>query len=153
MMLKAGVTFLENDSEVIRVRGNEICFTGLDLDLGFYKKFDRPMMEEGYLDVILPEADPDRFNILLAHHPAFFEQYASWGADLTLSGHTHGGLIRFPGIGSVISSDLTLFPEYDAGRFEEDGHVMLVSRGLGTHTFHIRINDRAQVLICDLYGS
>ncbi len=29
----------------------------------------------------------------------FFDAYAGWGADLTLSGHIHGGIVRIPGIG------------------------------------------------------
>ena len=86
------------------------------------------------------------FQILLAHNPAYAENYAKWGADVTFCGHNHGGLIRIPGIGSLISPQLTLFPKYDAGKFQIGDRCVIVSRGLGTHTFHVRIFNRAELL-------
>ena len=56
----------------------------------------------------------DEYNILLAHNPNFIESYAAWGADLTLSGHIHGGMVRIPFIGGVFSPDTLLFPKYDS---------------------------------------
>lgn len=38
----------------------------------------------------------DSFSILLAHRPEYFADYIAAGADLTLSGHAHGGQFRFP---------------------------------------------------------
>ena len=76
----------------------------------------------------------------------YAKEYADWGADLTLCGHNHGGLIRIPGVGSLISPQFQWFPKYDAGSFEFDGKKVIVSRGLGTHTFHIRIFNRAELV-------
>lgn len=50
----------------------------------------------------------------------FFDAYAGWGADLTLSGHIHGGIVRIPGIGGVISTSYRLFPKYDGGYYEQN---------------------------------
>ena len=86
------------------------------------------------------------FQILLAHNPAYAREYIRWGADVTFCGHNHGGLIRIPGIGSVISPQFTWFPKYDAGDFKQEGNHVIVSRGMGTHTFHIRIFNRAELL-------
>jgi hypothetical protein len=74
-------------------------------------------------------------------------QYFDWGADLILSGHYHGGLVCIPGIGSVISPQFELFPRNSFGKFEHDGACALVSRGMGTHTFHIRIFNRSELLV------
>ena len=45
-----------------------------------------------------------------------------------------------------------LFPRYDGGRFDEDGSVMLVSRGLGMHTIPIRLFNPGELLVLD-FGS
>ena len=45
----------------------------------------------------------------MAHNPMFAKEYAEWGADVSVCGHTHGGLVRIPGIGSVISRSLNSF--------------------------------------------
>lgn len=94
---------------------------------------------EHFIQEALGEAKKDAVQILLAHNPMFAKEYADWGADITVCGHTHGGLVRIPGIGSVISPQFELFPKYDAGEFEFDGKKVYVSKGLGTHTFHIRV--------------
>ena len=94
----------------------------------------------------LPMENPHLFQILLAHNPAYASAYAAWGADVAFCGHNHGGLIRIPGLGSLISPQFTWFPKYDAGMFQLGNTAIVVSRGLGTHTFHIRIFNRAELL-------
>ena len=67
----------------------------------------------------MPESDA--FTLLLAHNPAYFPAYADWGADLTLSGHVHGGLIRLPFVGGLLAPEVKLFPNYDAGVYTAEG--------------------------------
>ena len=69
--------------------------------------------------------------VLLAHNPLFFPAYAEWGAALTLSGHVHGGVIRLPGIGGVLSPARRFMPRYDKGIFRRGASEMIVSAGLG----------------------
>ena len=71
-----------------------------------------------------------------AKHP---ETYAKWGADLTLSGHLHGGIMRLPILGGVIAPSYHLFPKYDAGLFRIGNQKMIVSVGLGSHSIKIRL--------------
>ena len=68
--------------------------------------------------------------ILLAHDPAPFAAYAAWGAPLTLSGHIHGGGIRLPLVGGLVSPARRFFPKYSAGAYALDGRQLIVSRGL-----------------------
>ena len=124
----------------------EMRITGLELPIEYYEKGRIVPMEPGYLKEFLPKPEGEAYDILLAHNPAYAEHYARWGADITFCGHNHGGLIRIPGIGSLFSPQLTLFPKYDAGRFQKEGKEIIVSRGLGTHTFHIRIFNRAELV-------
>lgn len=142
---KIGVKILNNKSFLVLELEN-IRIIGLELPVGYYEKGRIVPMKSDVLEDLLPMPEKNDYVILLAHNPAYAEYYAKWGADVTFCGHNHGGLIRIPGIGSLLSPQLTLFPKYDAGKFQKEGKDIIVSRGLGTHTFHIRIFNRAELL-------
>ena len=82
--------------------------------------------------------------------PLYFETYVSWGADFILSGHVHGGVMRLPYFGGVISPQYEIFPAYDAGLFKEEDSIMLLSRGLGTHTIPVRVFNRPELILVEL---
>ena len=103
-----------------------------------------------YMKEILGDIDESCFNILLAHNPQYFKEYAGWGADLTLSGHIHGGLVRLPFLGGVVSPMVTFFPKYDGGVFYENDKEMILSRGLGTHTIPIRMFNPGELNIIEI---
>lgn len=148
-VLKAcGVRLLENESVLLPAEGIRIY--GLDLPMRFYRKLGRRSPGKEELDGMLGTAGGGEYRILLAHNPAWFEAYAAWGADLTLSGHVHGGIMRLPWLGGVLSTSLTLFPKYDGGEFELGEKRMIVSRGLGSHTIPIRIFNPAELVAVEL---
>ena len=147
-----GVHILNNCERVLSSGGDRIVVHGLELPLYYYKKGCERPLAPNELTRCLGRADTDDFHVLLAHTPKYTSDYFSWGADLCLSGHYHGGLVCIPGIGSVVSPQLELFPRYSFGRYEKDGHVSLVSRGMGTHTFHIRIFNRSELLVVTAGG-
>ncbi len=133
-----GIHYLANESAV---RQDGCIITGLDLPMYWYRnrwrKRNRPLRPKRVRRYV--KKRPDRgFHILLAHNPEFFDAYAGWGADLTLSGHVHGGIMRLPVLGGVIAPSLRLFPKYDAGEFRLNNSEMIVSRGLGTHHIKLR---------------
>lgn len=125
---------------------------GLDLAHKYYRKFVTKKLADNYLTETLGILNPDRFSILLAHNPEHFKSYAKWGADLVLSGHVHGGIIRLPYLGGVVSPALKLFPKYDGGKFEEGDSIMILSRGLGSHTIPIRVNNKAELVVIEITG-
>ncbi len=143
---RAGVTLMETESRKIRLGEDQVMLSALELELAYYEKGRIAPLEEGYLEARLPMREKGLFQILLAHNPAYAEDYARWGADVAFCGHNHGGLIRIPGIGSLLSPQLTLFPKYDAGLSRIGESSIITSRGLGTHTYHIRIFNRAELL-------
>lgn len=150
-MQELGVHFLNNKQSTVKMGADEIVISGLELPLFYYKKgVDTPLAEDE-LFRCLGEPDPSRYQILLAHTPKYVPEYFAWGADLCLSGHYHGGLVCIPGIGSVVSPQFELFPKYSFGRFDEGGHTALVSRGMGTHTFHVRIFNRSELLVVTVH--
>ena len=134
---KAGTRLLINQRVSLPVYNIELF--GLEIDQTYYQKLAKPSMEKSYLD-----------KLLIAHNPDYFETYADWGADLTVSGDVHGGLMRLPVFGGVISPRLRLFPRYDGGRFERDKKVMILGRGLGSHTLPIRIFNPGELVVIHL---
>lgn len=149
-LLQAGVVMLNNRGEELKVNGDRIRISGLELPLYSYEKGKKPFLEEGYVADKLGKADCGCLQVLLAHNPSFARQYAAWGADATFCGHNHGGLICIPGIGSIMSPQFQPFPEFGAGEYTVDGKKIYISRGLGTHTFHIRIFNRAELMMVSI---
>lgn len=78
---------------------------------------------------------PQGCTLLLAHNPFLLDTYAGWGADLVLCGHVHGGLVRLPLVGGVLSPERRFFPEYDKGLYQKGKTQMYVSGGLGKPRF------------------
>lgn len=144
----AGTVVLVNEKVTLPAYNMDIY--GLEIERSYYKKFVSRHMEESYLEELLGKVNEDRFNLLIAHNPDYFDTYVEWGADLTVSGHVHGGLMVLPVLGGVISPRLCLFPHYDGGRFEKSGKEMILSRGLGTHTLPIRIFNPGELVVIHL---
>lgn len=147
---KAGVKILNNDHIDYRKNDAVIHIYGLEIDKDYFLIRNRPSMPEDYISGLIGDS-LDGFGILIAHNPMFFSQYAAWGADLVFSGHVHGGIIRLPFVGGVVNPDYTLFPHYDGGEYHEKDSVMLLGRGLGTHTINVRINNPPELVTAVLH--
>ena len=149
---KMGVKVLVNESSLIQIGKNQFRIYGYNLPMKYFEKFNRYEFTEGQLEEALGtcSASDEYYSILLAHNPIYFKQYAAWGVNLTLSGHLHGGIIRLPLLGGVITPQAKLFPRYCAGKYEIDKKHMVVSRGLGTHTIPIRFNNKPELSVIHL---
>ena len=84
------------------------------------------------------------------HSPLYLREAAAWGADLVLAGHFHGGTIRLPFIGGLMTPQFQFLLPECAGRFQEGSTEMIVSRGLGTHSIRIRLNDLPEISCIDI---
>ena len=134
----------------VSLQSHGIVIYGSEIDKFYYRRFRVPFMEPDYLDQLLGKPDPDAYNVLIAHDPDYFPCYAEWGADLTLSGHVHGGSVRGPFLGRGIASpNIMLLPKYDGGLFHERGKTMLLSRGLGIHTIPFRLFNPGELWVVD----
>jgi predicted MPP superfamily phosphohydrolase len=87
--------------------------------------------------------------IMLAHNPDAFLDPAIERADLVLSGHTHGGQIRLPGIGAAHTQGTHLTRRRPAGWFRRGNTQMFVSRGLG-ESIPLRFGVRPQAALITL---
>ena len=73
------------------------------------------------------------FRLCLSHTPDNIRWARRAGVDLMLSGHVHGGQVRFPLFGSVLVPS-RYGRRYDCGVFDEPPTLLHVSRGLsGDH--------------------
>lgn len=145
---KSGVRLLENERIYLPEYNMEIC--GLEMERLYYKRFRRSRMDRQYIKSLLGSGRADCMELLIAHNPDYFEQYAAWGAELVLAGHVHGGVVRLPLAGGVISPSVHLFPKYDGGLYEEYGSRMILGRGLGMHTIPIRIFNPGELVVVEL---
>lgn len=144
----AGIEPLINETVCLPEWNIAVC--GAQIEWSYYRHFRRASMEDSYLPKLLGEPRRDMFQLLIAHNPVYFDAYAAWGADLVVAGHVHGGIMRLPVLGGVISPTLTLFPKYDGGIFHEKESTMILSRGLSSHTPPIRIFNPGELIVIDL---
>ena len=134
----------------VQLPGINLIIYGSEIDKYFYKRFITPAMEPEYLPGLLGSPDPGAYTVLLAHNPDYFPHYARWGADLVLSGHIHGGIVRIPiWDRGLLSPNVRFFPKYDGGVFHEGDCTMILSRGLGIHTIPFRLFNPAEVIVID----
>lgn len=142
------VNWLINDS--VFIKEYNITIHGLDLKPEYYRRFKKLHMDDAYLKSELGVPDSRRYNILIGHDPDYFPEYAKWGADLTVSGHVHGGLIILPCLGGLISPMIRFFPKYYKGDYSMGNSHMIVSAGLGLHTLKIRVNNQPDLVTINL---
>lgn len=145
-----GVRLLDNEHLISA--DPEVMIYGLNLPYEYYRKIATKHLKSGLMHDLLGDVDREKYSILLAHNPEHFKEYAAWGCNLILSGHIHGGIIRLPYLGGVISPGIKLFPKYDSGLFTSGKTTMLVSRGIGSHTIPVRINNKAEIVCLTIKG-
>lgn len=109
--------------------------------------------KNGTVNKLAPNQNPENknANILLAHKPHFFEDYANLGFDIILSGHAHGGQWRIPftKIG-IYSPGQGLFPKLTSGVHERGNTKMIISRGLGNSECPLRLFNRPEIVLINL---
>jgi len=70
------------------------------------------------------------FTLLLYHSPDLMPQAVRARVDLFLCGHTHGGQIRLPFVGALVTSS-RFWKKYEMGRYVKENTILYVSRGIG----------------------
>jgi hypothetical protein len=93
----------------------------------------------------------DKFHIVLGHVPNF--SLSNVNADLLIAGHTHGGQVRLPFIGPLMSLSQVPSPWAAGLTTLAPGKHLLVSRGIGLERGHaprLRFLCRPQIVIINL---
>lgn len=141
------VVYLSNEEAHLN---ENITLTGLDASYSYFRKPNPKKMTTEGIKRYVGMADETRYNIILAHCPDFFHSCADAGYDLILSGHYHGGAVRLPRVGGLISPQFRLFPEYSRGRFERNGRTLIVSAGCGSHTVNLRLFNKPEIVVIQI---
>jgi len=142
--LPENVIVLDNNTVDAELPGAtfRISISGLSLSEKFYK---RGALYEKENELPGIGRSPEQgIRILLAHHPEYAKWYGRYKPDLVLSGHLHGGLLRLPGVGGLISPRLRK-PKEDAGEYPYPYGKLFISRGLGSHTIPLRFFNRVEI--------
>ncbi|QDK42321.1 hypothetical protein DOM21_12880 [Bacteriovorax stolpii] len=138
-----------SDLSNILKRNNIIDLTNKTLRL------DKNLWLTGFADAptgnpdlrILKNIPNDSKIISIFHSPIFFDEVSN-STDLAFAGHTHGGQIRLPLIGSI-----ALPPgsgKYDQGWFQKNRAKMYVNRGIGTSIVPFRFLCRPEISIFEI---
>lgn len=136
-----GVKVLDDQSEVINVNGNDVKIGGLTESPEFFDKYSTRFWSS--------YTEGDEFKICLIHYPEYFlEKLADEPVDLVLAGHTHGAVMRIPGIGGLYAPDQGFFPQLSEGLHKINDINLVVSRGLGDT--HLRINNPSELVVVDV---
>lgn len=107
---------------------------------------------EGLSNIIDSNFNNDNLNLVLCHQPENFNSFIKSSSDLInidliLSGHAHGGQVRFNNKG-LYAPNQGWLPMYTSGLYELNNNVkLIVNRGLGNSSFPIRINNCPDVSI------
>lgn len=153
-LLQNNVKVLTNKTEYIIKNSDFITLHGFNLPLLYYNnRLKNESHKELTTDTItqsIGSSQENTFNILLSHNPLYFETYKNWGADLTLSGHMHGGIIHLPIIGGLLSPERTLFPQYSEGKYTSEESTLIVNRGLGNGTINLRVFNNPEISVITL---
>jgi predicted MPP superfamily phosphohydrolase len=140
-MRNAGCEVLVDAHDCLEYRGAKLRLLGVDDYIYGTTDVNRLMRD-------LPREEP---KIVLSHNPDFIEEFAikNKHIDLMMSGHTHGGQIRFPFIGAPqISSDYG--QRYAIGLNHKGSMQVYTTRGIGSILLPTRINCPPEIVLYTL---
>ena len=137
-LAERGITVLRNASTVVERGGKRLWIAGVD-DV-FEGKAD--------LTAALANVPVEEATILLAHEPDYADYVARFPVDLQLSGHSHGGQVRIPGVGPLILPALAR--KYHSGYYRVGGLQLYTSRGVGLINPPVRFHCPPEITLITL---
>lgn len=117
---RAGIIVLRNETRELDVEGTALLIHGLD----------DPTTGRASIRKTLENYDAEKINLLLTHSIDAFYDIADDEIDLSFSGHSHGGQVRFPILGPI-ATHTTMGRAYASGILRVKGAVCSISRGIG----------------------
>ena len=155
-----GATVLDDERTTITRGGGSISLIGLA-----DPSFKRTIPPERLTDEKLSRLECTGCTIVLSHRPELFDVYAWHNVSLVLTGHAHGGQVRFAHRG-LYAVHQGWFPKYTEGIFTKNITnstltdtfspqkvcTMAVSRGLGNSTYYPKINNPPELVVVRLHS-
>lgn len=135
--------FITPDRRLVRHATDGLCIAGIGDLWEDQCEFDKAL---GGISGGMPR-------LLLSHHPDAAEHVAfltsGLRVDLMMCGHTHGGQVRLPVVGSPVTNS-RFGQKYVEGLVEGPVCRVLISRGLGMTALPVRLGVRAEVGVIEL---
>ena len=143
-----GLVWLEQETVTINVRGQPVTLAGVACS-------HKQELDVSRSTETLDGVPASAFTVLLYHSPDLVREAAGYQVDLYLAGHTHGGQIRLPFYGPVVTYS-RYGRRYASGLFQEGGTTLVVSRGLGFEGMglpRVRFLCRPEIVSLELAGT
>jgi len=131
--LKYGAQLMDGKTIDVYYGGSKLTMSGIA-----DPRNNKPGFAKG-VAALKEHSSEESFEILLYHRANDYDRIAEAGYDLVLSGHTHGGIIRLPLIGGLLSPDGELFPKYSGGLYEVDGSWLVSNQGIADNNRFPRV--------------
>ncbi len=144
---ESGTVALENTIQSFNWVGGNISLVGVNMARD-------PALSLSNFNTTIQGMDPDVYTILLFHTPDLIKAAASSHVDLYLAGHTHGGQIRLPFYGAIVTSS-AFFKDYEMGLYQVGSTKLYVSRGIGMEGLdapRARFLASPEIVVIDLIG-
>ncbi len=136
-----GITVLKDENVKIKIKENELWLVGFDEAWFLGNRPEKALAGLG---------DDNILKIGLSHHPDIAFDPRAKILDMALSGHTHGGQIRFPWLGTFADATTVLSKE-DYGRYLPDHQPKIFNTvGAGESGPHFRFFNPPEVAILNL---
>ncbi len=112
-----------------------------DVDLAYTKVTSTPS----------PSPSHPPFRLVLAHSTDCLDDVAKNGANLLLTGHTHGGQIRLPGLQPLITNTYLGDLGFYEGYHVINGIPLYINRGIGESFLPLRLNVPPEIAFFTLH--
>ncbi len=143
IMSESGFSILKNQAKPISLIDNSTIYI-----IGI----DDAMLGKPNFETALSNVPNDSYKILLCHAPDLADQALTYDIELQLSGHSHGGQIKIPFIGALVTPPFA--EKYNEGlyKIESESHVLTlyVNSGIGTTRLPFRFLSRPELTVYKL---
>jgi predicted MPP superfamily phosphohydrolase len=117
------IRWLRDERCTLAWHGHTLCIAGVECSYDLEA-------DVGKLQRVLDGGADDAFTLLLYHTPDVMPAAVRAGVDLYLAGHTHGGQLRLPWFGAILTAS-RYGKRYEMGEYHEGRTMLYVSRGIG----------------------
>lgn len=141
----AGGTLLDSEYTDIYISNTPVRLGGIS----YYRSWDE---ESNEFIASFSDVSEDVFTLLLCHYPELY----LWGIedypiDLTVCGHTHGGMINLPILGPLFAPEQGWFPDYAKGLYSMKNGYLAITTGLASSPEYMpRVFNRPEIMIIEL---
>lgn len=138
------ISYIDNQTKLIQTKQGQLYLSGIR------EIWYEPDTVDSELTRMGGSINHDLPHLLLAHNPEVIMKPSAAKFDLILSGHTHGGQIRLPLIGSLASMPTKLGRYYDMGFFQLEKNQLYISKGLGESGPRARLFCRPELTVLEV---